>query len=461
MNQFSIFAAGLPRPFSIFGLATIIMAGAICPVQGQNALQQLEQRIVGEKSAAAADGVPRSVVLGLEAEERGFSAPFQIVVLGVRPGSAAEAAGLRGGDEIVAFDNKTVASIEQMAEIVRDKRVGDDLGIVFRRSGQTLKTTARFSPAHSVPLPPTSPPASGSVPPVKGTATAAAQPVEPVAPLPTGGPRVDRPEPGSGRLGVTVENASTTPPGAGVPVRRGAVIVAVNPASPAATAGLEVGNAIVSINGVVIADAAALIEEISKTRPGDRIDLTVYKADVLTRVSVTLVDADAMVAGADGNAAVPTPGNPIVTEKPGLLGGMFGGLFGNSRPNPADDRGATTQAVPQAPRPGAAVDGALQPSDPPILSQPPVDGTASGGFNPSAFSGFSPPSAGTVGRPAPNGDQKMPEPLPEQAPPPNNVPTDPQDVQGKEAEVQRLKMEVEMLRKQLEQLQQRLESLQK
>jgi membrane-associated protease RseP (regulator of RpoE activity) len=59
---------------------------------------------------------------------------------GVRPGSPAEKAGLQAGDLIVRFDDKPVRNLEDLTFVLRGKRAGDHVEVVFRR-GNDLRTT--------------------------------------------------------------------------------------------------------------------------------------------------------------------------------------------------------------------------------------------------------------------------------------------------------------------------------
>ncbi len=68
-------------------------------------------------------------------------------------------------------------------------------------------------------------------------------------------------------LGVEVEPSAT----AGGSSGSGAVIVSVLPGSPAASAGLAGGDAIVSINGQGVGSPSALSSIMSSHHPGDRV----------------------------------------------------------------------------------------------------------------------------------------------------------------------------------------------
>jgi hypothetical protein len=63
-------------------------------------------------------------------------------IQGVRRGSPAELAGLRGGDVIVELGGASVATLEELAALLRDARAGETVEIAFVRDGRTLRTRA-------------------------------------------------------------------------------------------------------------------------------------------------------------------------------------------------------------------------------------------------------------------------------------------------------------------------------
>jgi membrane protease YdiL (CAAX protease family) len=64
----------------------------------------------------------------------------------IAPGSAAEVAGLQVGDVVTVLDGRPVASIAEMAQIIRGKRVGDRVEIVFTRGGTAQRVEAVLKP---------------------------------------------------------------------------------------------------------------------------------------------------------------------------------------------------------------------------------------------------------------------------------------------------------------------------
>ncbi|MGO8872433.1 MAG: S1C family serine protease [Acidimicrobiales bacterium] len=68
----------------------------------------------------------------------------------------------------------------------------------------------------------------------------------------------------------------------------GALILAVQPGSPAATASLQVDDVIVSFNGTAIEDPADLTAAIHALQPGDRVTLGIYRGSRRLSIGVTL-----------------------------------------------------------------------------------------------------------------------------------------------------------------------------
>ena len=70
-------------------------------------------------------------------EERDGGVAFEVVT---PPGSAADKAGLLGGDVIKSFDGKPVKEVEDFMELLRSTPAGKTVEVVFMRDGET-KTT--------------------------------------------------------------------------------------------------------------------------------------------------------------------------------------------------------------------------------------------------------------------------------------------------------------------------------
>ncbi|MES2983029.1 MAG: PDZ domain-containing protein [Verrucomicrobiota bacterium] len=63
----------------------------------------------------------------------------------VTEGSGAKAAGVQVGDLIVALEEKKVSKIEELAETLKDKKVGDEVKLTVKRAGKNLDLTIRLA----------------------------------------------------------------------------------------------------------------------------------------------------------------------------------------------------------------------------------------------------------------------------------------------------------------------------
>ena len=67
-----------------------------------------------------------------------------VAVEKVMEGSAAEAAGIHAGDELVSLDGLAVEEMSDVVIVVRSKSPGEEIRVVLRRKGEELSLTARF-----------------------------------------------------------------------------------------------------------------------------------------------------------------------------------------------------------------------------------------------------------------------------------------------------------------------------
>ncbi|MEE9153244.1 MAG: PDZ domain-containing protein, partial [candidate division NC10 bacterium] len=87
------------------------------------------------------------------ARGRGYGAYFGVVpdfgsqeeegvrLSGIRPGSPAEEAGLQEGDIIVTMAGVRVKNLHDLVYVLRSKRAGDKVEVVFLRGGQEIWST--------------------------------------------------------------------------------------------------------------------------------------------------------------------------------------------------------------------------------------------------------------------------------------------------------------------------------
>jgi serine protease Do len=74
----------------------------------------------------------------------------------------------------------------------------------------------------------------------------------------------------------------------GLSEAKGALVNDVNPGGPAAAAGLENGDAILSVNGNKIADSRDLARQIANYNPGAKVDIKVLRGQREQTIAVTL-----------------------------------------------------------------------------------------------------------------------------------------------------------------------------
>jgi S1-C subfamily serine protease len=79
-----------------------------------------------------------------------FGSPDEegVRLTGVRPESPAEKAGLREGDVIVQLAGVRIKNLHDLAYVLRSKRAGDTVEVVFLRSGRELRATTTLEQRH-------------------------------------------------------------------------------------------------------------------------------------------------------------------------------------------------------------------------------------------------------------------------------------------------------------------------
>ncbi len=167
------------------------------------------------------------------------------VVTSIIPESAAETAGLENGDVITAVNGETV-SADELAAVIGDLAPGDNITLDVQRGDAALSLDAMLQ----------------ARPEIREQRRFQVRPFEPVE---------------QAYLGVSLEVTDN-----------GVSIVDVAPDSPAADAGLEVGDIITDINAEAIADAAAAAAIISDLEPGMEITLDIVRAGEDLTIEATL-----------------------------------------------------------------------------------------------------------------------------------------------------------------------------
>ena len=86
----------------------------------------------------------------------------------------------------------------------------------------------------------------------------------------------------------------------------GVLVVAVQPGSPAQTAGIQRGDILLEANGTALGDAASLRQAIGSAKSGDTLTLKLRHGDALKTLSVTVGSRD----GRPWVGIMPLPGRP-------------------------------------------------------------------------------------------------------------------------------------------------------
>jgi regulator of sigma E protease len=172
-------------------------------------------------------------------------------------------AGVRAGDRIVSVDGAAVADFDDLVDEI-GRRAGQPTQLTLERTDGPTTTTLVVS------LTPT---------PAKSPDPTATAPVGRIGLLPT----------------------------------RALPLVVVAQGSPAAAAGLQRGDRIVSVDGVAVTDAAALEAALAGADPGAPLTLVVTRTadgDAAGSGGATKVQRTVVVAGPSSSAPAPVPGTP-------------------------------------------------------------------------------------------------------------------------------------------------------
>lgn len=188
-------------------------------------------------------------------------------ILEVIPDSPAAAAGLRPGDVILAVDDVEIESLSDLQRELGDKAVGSEVLLSLDRGGERitvgvkLQRSPEVSPStRGIPVPRLGAPAKPS-----GAAS-----------------DVDQDRAGKAYLGVRVRQEGDS-----------VQIEEVVADSPAAKAGLEVGDRLKSIDGQQIDNLQDLERAMARLRPGQQVRIRIERGDSSRRLRVSMGGAAA------------------------------------------------------------------------------------------------------------------------------------------------------------------------
>lgn len=247
-----------------------------------------EQVTLTATLAEAQEGMPRQghagVLLGIticgEQASRSFGGPLETQI-GLRltqvvEGSPADEAGLKRGDVLITADGQTLDQPDALAQVLEDKQPGDSLTLEVQTGEETRDVTVTLG-EH---------PEQEGAPYLGIRYSALRMPVMPDSdPMPwiPENPDGDNPLP----PGHPPFDGLPFPPG---DLASGALIQEIVEDSPAADAGLQVGQIVQSVDGKSLTTPEALVEAIAAHQPGDQVTLSVFdpQSGETSEVEVTL-----------------------------------------------------------------------------------------------------------------------------------------------------------------------------
>jgi serine protease Do len=124
-----------------------------------------------------------------------------------------------------------------------------------------------------------------------------------------------------GFLGITLTGNGVSETAAdyyGLPDRNGAIVQSVSPNEPAAKAGVKKGDIIRKVDGKVVRDNRDLIRKISSRRPGDSVELELFRNGKTMNRTAHLIDRTEGAAIRPARNESPEPEEPIREAASGL-----------------------------------------------------------------------------------------------------------------------------------------------
>jgi peptidase M28-like protein/PDZ domain-containing protein len=128
-------AAGMARVAAVGARVVERLASEARPVYAQVARPTRRQQ---------GTGAPTSALLGVVALPRAGHDGLRLA--SVMPGTGAERAGLREGDVIVRIAGVAVDGLEELRTVIRDRKPGDTVAVLYLRAGEPRATSATLGP---------------------------------------------------------------------------------------------------------------------------------------------------------------------------------------------------------------------------------------------------------------------------------------------------------------------------
>tara|TARA_R110002049_G_scaffold305056_3_gene501107 strand:+ start:65411 stop:67243 length:1833 start_codon:yes stop_codon:yes gene_type:complete len=242
-------------------------------------------------------------------------------VVSFNEGSRAEIAGLRRGDAILAVDGAPTPNIAAIASQLSDRRPGEVVNVHVGRSGRVMVVPVELVSASPRSVPRTTPPPSA----LSSSASQNSR-LESNRPSELGQPQVEdtASSPQQPTLGIDVEE----PQGS-----RGALVVSVDPGSPAEQFGLQPGDRIVAVDHRFVVDTKRLADSMKRRRePLGPMPIKLVRDEELVDLVVHFDGRAPAVASADTPAQDGSDGEGSILKGIGSkLGGWLGGNQSSSK----------------------------------------------------------------------------------------------------------------------------------
>lgn len=278
---------------AVLAVAGLVGPPAVTRVEG--ATQEQAPDKAREKSRRflrlVGGGAHLGISLGdVAADERGA------LVKEVQADTPAARAGLEVDDVIVRFDGEPVRSAAQLSRLVRETPAGRKVAIEVKRGGAVQNLSATLDEGRRFGLLDDVGDMNIEVPPVPPVPPLPSMPsMESMEPLVREG--IDRAHRGlffgrPGRLGITYQELSGQL-ARHFKVGDGSMLVSeVREGSPAAKAGVQAGDIIVSINGKAVSRGRDLRSEVAAAEAGAQLALGVQRDGKTVDLKVTLGDRE-------------------------------------------------------------------------------------------------------------------------------------------------------------------------
>lgn len=244
-----------PKPKSNIQLSPSTSPPTLVPPQPAPAVTP--QAVNPSPSTQLSSGKPTGrIYLGLEAENN-IGTGIGVRVSNVTQQSPAWKAGFEVGDRIVAVNGFAIGQLDDMVSQLAKTSPGQSVRFLISRAGKNMQLTAVLMDAELASR-------------VGNTPSGIDVNADPF-------------------LGLTVNDlTSSFRRQFGIGVFRGAAVAGVANPSPAKSAGIRPGDAVVEADGVPIESASDLMRWIASTRPGQQVDMMVYRGGFARNVQLVI-----------------------------------------------------------------------------------------------------------------------------------------------------------------------------